>query len=525
MQIRVQCSCGRAFAVAETQAGQMAFCPMCGVQCMVPAKEGGGPRKAVLFAGGVGLLAAGGLGAYWFFGRTAEDAGATNGQGGSSMHFTEGPGAVTPRATGDPVSPTPRDPGPRNPTPTPTGLPAEVATRAGERIAELKSGDEYVRARAARDLVEMGPEIEPLLRDAAGRGVKWASLVLRAFAWRRVLPVELQVKYAPQIASLNADGDATRRQVIEGWITTSDAGCAPMLADLIEDDSSIVRIAALKAAILFRAPVTGAGIAKVMEDSDHEVLGVLAAGLLGVSEAAPRIRPLLANDLMRELAVVALGLLRDGESAAEIVKVTADPDARVRAHAYEALGRIGRFPGGFPIKAILDPDPEVRAAVFVAAGGCGEASLQNSISQLLADSDPRMRRAGAEALGALGQDTAIPNLMPLLADTDPGVRYETARALGRLRHRPAVSTIVGLLDDRAVAKEASDDAALRSLLGTLVTMPLRRTLPVPEGREVREGALLALEQATGERFEGGSLDERLASAREWWTRKQPEYPR
>lgn len=524
MQIRVQCSCGRAFSVAETQAGQMAFCPMCGVQCMVPATEGGGPRKAVLVAGGAVLLAAGGLGAWWFFGRTAEDAGTTNGQGGPSMHFTEGPGAGTPRGTGGPVSPTPRDPGPRNPAPTPTGLPADVAKRAGELIAELKSGDEYVRARAARDLVEMGPEIEPLLRDAAGRGVTWASLVLRAFAWRRVLPVELQVKYAPQIASLNADGDATRRQVIEAWITANDPGCSPMLADLIEDESSIVRVAALKAAVLFRAPVTGAGIAKVMEDPGDEVLGVLAAGLLGVSEAAPRIRPLLGG-ADREGAVVTLGLLRDGESAAEIVKDTADPNARVRAHAYEALGRIGRFPGGFPIDAIRDPDPEVRAAVLIAAGRCGEASLQNSISQLLADSDPRMRRAGAEALGALGQDTAIPNLMPLLADTDPGVRYETARALGRLRHRPAVSTIVGLLDDRAVAKEASDDAALRSLLGSMPILTLRRTLPVPEGREVREGALLALEQATGERFEGDSLDERLARAREWWTRKQPEYPR
>ncbi|GEM_PF-6640948 len=525
MPIRVQCSCGRAFSVAEAQAGQRAFCPMCGVQCVVAAADSGGSRKAVLVAGGAALLAAGGFGAYWFFGRTADDADATNGQGGSSMHVVEGPDVGTPTGNGGPVSPTPRDPGPRNPTPTPTGLPADVAKHAEELIAELRSGDEYVRARAARDLVELGPEIEPLLTVAAGNGVTWAKLVLRAFAWKRELPIEAQVKYAPQIASLNSDGDTTRRQVIEAWITARDAGCAPMLADLIEDDSRNVRVAALEAAVLFRAPVSVAGIVKFLEDPDNDVLGVLAAGLLGVSEAAPRIRPLLADVGMRDLAVSALGLLRDGESSAEIVKDTAAPNPRARARAYEALGRIGRYPGGFPIDAIRDPDPEVRQAVFVAAGRCGEASLQNSISQLLADSDPRMRRAGAEALGALGQDTAIPNLMPLLADTDAGVRYETARALGRLRHRPAVSTIVGLLDDSAVAKDVSDDAALRSLLDTIAVRLLRPSGPVPLGREVREGALLALEEATGQRFEGATLDERLVKAREWWARAQPEFPR
>ncbi|MEK7867312.1 MAG: HEAT repeat domain-containing protein, partial [Planctomycetota bacterium] len=407
MQIRVQCSCGRAFSVAASQAGQREFCPMCGVQCLVPAVEGGGARKVILAAGGAVVLAAGGFGAWWFFGRTAEDTGVTNGQGESNMRFVEGPGVGTPTGNGGPVSPTPRNPGPRNPTPSPTGLPADVAKRAGELVADLQSGDEYVRARAARDLVELGPEIEPLLQDAAGRGVQWARLVLRAFAWKRELPIEVQVKYAAEIAILNADGDSARRRVIEAWMTARDGGCAPMLSDLIADVSANVRVAALEAAILFRAPVSGAGIVKFVEDPDNEVLGVLAAGLLGVSEAAPRIRPFLADVGMRDLAVATLGLLRDGESSAEIAKDTASPDPQARARAYEALGRIGRFPDGFPIDAIRDPDPDVRQAVFVAAGRCGETSLQNSISQLLADSDPRMRRAGAEALGALGQDTAI----------------------------------------------------------------------------------------------------------------------
>ncbi len=522
MPIRVQCSCGRAFPVADARAGQKEFCPMCGVQCVVPAAESRGLGRIAAVAGGTLLLAGAGFGAYWYFGRTADDASSTNSQGGSTVSFGEAPDA--PRTgNGGPIPPTPRDPGPRNPTPT--GLPADVARRAQERIAELGSDDESVRGAAVRELIEMGPDVEPLVRQAAGRGVAAARLVLRAFAWRRELPPEVQTKFATDIDVLISSTDASRAAVIKAWILRGESGCAPLLSALVEDDSAEVRVAAIEAAVRFHATVAGAGIDKVLADPGHTVLGVLAAGVFGAREAAPRIRPMLRDLILREIAVTALGLLRDQESTGEIAKDLAAADPRARARAYEAIGRIGRFPGGFPIDAIRDPDAQVRAAVFVAAGRCGEDSLQNSMAQLLAESDPRMRRAGAEALGALGQDTSIPNLMPLLTDTDAGVRYEAARALGRLRHRGSVALIVGLLEDRAVAEGASDDAALRSLLGTQAGRDLGLSVPAPAGREVREGALLALEECTGERFEGSTVDERVTAARAWWARAQPEYVR
>lgn len=524
MQIRVQCSCGRAFSVAAERAGRREFCPMCGVQCLVPAAESRGLGKVALFAGGAVVLAGVGYSGYRFFGRTPEDAGA-NGSGRSGVRVVEESGAKPTTGNGGPVRPTPPDPGPRNPDPTPSGIPADIVKRANERIADLASHDVYVRARAARELAEMGPEIEPLLRDAVGRGVAWAKLVLRAFAWRRLLSVETQAKYAREIVSLNSDDDATRVRVIEGWISAQDGECSPMLSDLVEDDSAEVRVAALNAAAQFRAQVSAAGIARVLEDDRHQVLGVFAAGILGISEAAGRIRPLLSDPSMRDLAVTTLGLLRDWESAEEIARDVAAADPRARARAFEAIGRIGRFPGGFPIDAIRDPDPEVRQAVFVAAGRCREVSLQNPMAQLLADSDPRMRRAGAVALGELGQDTAIPNLLPLLSDTDAGVRYEVTRALGRLRHRGAVPAMVEMLDDQAVAEAASDDAPLRSLLDTQAVRRLRPSVSVPAGRQVREGALLALEEVTGQEFAGETTEERIASARAWWARAQPDYPR
>lgn len=526
MPIRVQCSCGRAFPVAESRAGQREFCPMCGVQCLVPAAEGGGAGKILLAIGGVAVLGGAAFGAYWFLGRAPEDAASTNGQGGSKVTFGDAPDVPRPGA-GGPASPTPRAPGPRDPTPPPTGVPPEVAARANELITQLGSDDDYVRAHAARKLMEMDCEVEPLLREAAGRGVQPARRILRAWKWKRELPAGVWSRFDKEIASLTADSDATRKKIVETWIRRGESECAPLLAELVEDDSAEVRIAALEAAILFRAPVRGEGIALVLEDADtrHQGLAVLAAGLLEVPGAAPRIRPMLADSAKRDLAVATLGILRDAASAEEIAKDLAAQDPRVRARAFEALGRIGRFPGGFPIDAIRDPDPRVRAAVFVAAGRCGEATLQNQIAQLLAESDPRMRSVGAEALGALGQDTGIPILMALLTDTDAGVRYEAARALGRMRHRAAVPVIVEMLDDRSVAEATSDDAVVRSLLDTSIVQGLRLAIDVPKGREVREGALLALEDATGQCFEGAVLDERVSAARAWWAHAQPEYPR
>lgn len=523
MPIQVKCSCGRAFTVADGQAGAKAFCPVCGVQSLVPASESGGAARIAILAGGVLVVAGVAYGAYWFHGRKGESTSGTGGQGGSSLHSVEDPNARGPGHAGGTTSPNPSHPTPDHPTPdhpTPTGLAPDVAQHAAELIGQLDSTDEYVSTRAARELAEIGPDVAPLVEQAATQGKKKARLVLRAIRWKTSLPAALQTKYDRLLVTLNSEGDTARAQVIKQWLASGDRECAPLLSDLVDDEAAEVRTTAILAAIAFHATVSSEGVSKLLHDSDsaRQLLGVLAAGLLGVSGVSDDIRPLLAVPDRRIYAMITLGLLRDEESSAEIAKSLTDPAPLVRARAYEALGRIGRFPGGFPIDVIRDSDPSVKEAWVVAAGRSGEETLVPQFSQFLADkSSPRMRCAAVEAIAALGQGNAGEVLLPLLGDPDANVRYETARALGRLRFRRAVSGIAVLLDDRAPANRTSDDAPLRAILETVeaAASGLGRDLPAPPAREVREGAVLALEQASGQRFDGATLDERVTKARAW----------
>ncbi len=533
MPIRVQCSCGRAFTVPDGQAGTKAFCPMCGVQNMVPAAESGNAARIAIIAGGVLVVAGIAYGAYWYFGRKAESSGATGGTGGPNLHSVEDPNARGPGHTGGTTSPNPSHSTPDHPTPdhpTPTGVPADIAQRANELIGQLDSTDEYVSTRAARELAEMGPDILPLVKQAASVGKKKAHLVLRALRWKDSLPASLQTKYGALLVIINSEGDTARAQVIKVWLAAPNAECAPLLSDLVEDESSEVRMAALIAAVVFRAQVTAKGIEQVISDDapGARMLGVLAAGLLHVNGSEESVRPLLSDASLSVAAITTLGRLQDERSAPEIEKVLRDPDAQLRARAIEALGRIGKFPSGFPIDVLRDPDPSVKEAGIIAAGRAGEPSLVPVIVHFLTDSDPRMRIAATRAMGEHVGREELKSLLALLRDTDPNVRYEAVRAIGRSNVAAAmVSVVVPLLEDRAAADRTSDGAELREFLETLGTSAgaAGRDIPSPPAREVREGALLALEEASGQQFDGTTLDQRVANAKAWWATAPAEYPR
>lgn len=143
-----------------------------------------------------------------------------------------------------------------------------------------------------------------------------------------------------------------------------------------------------------------------------------AASALGKHGSSPLLSPAVLGEVKGALAAThperaeaALSLLlgaRGPSSAVEAVDpltaVLSDPDARVRACAAHALGKIGS---------------RARRAV-------------PSLCDLLADATPEVRLMAAHALGLIGDPAAGAALVPLLEDPFPEVVARTLHAIGRL---------------------------------------------------------------------------------------------
>ena len=90
-------------------------------------------------------------------------------------------------------------------------------------------------------------------------------------------------------------------------------------------------------------------------------------------------------------------------AARDLMRLAADPDARVRLRAVLAIGRVGLASGVQPlIAATRDADPDVRRTAVFALGLLGDHSAEGPLAALLTDADPAMRGRAAEALGRLG---------------------------------------------------------------------------------------------------------------------------
>lgn len=123
----------------------------------------------------------------------------------------------------------------------------------------------------------------------------------------------------------------------------------------------------------------------------------------------------------------------------------ASPDARLRARAAVAYGRIAQSSCIEPLLLLLaDPAAQVRQSAAFALGQLGwhaealgsrEAELSTRLAALFPDEDAGVRRAAIEAVGKLGFERAPTLLGPLLKTRDalPEVRAEAALALFRAR--------------------------------------------------------------------------------------------
>jgi HEAT repeat protein/cyclophilin family peptidyl-prolyl cis-trans isomerase len=132
----------------------------------------------------------------------------------------------------------------------------------------------------------------------------------------------------------------------------------------------------------------------------------------------------------------------------DLKRALADADARVRARAALAVGRLQdstTVPALLPL--LGDADARVRYEAVFALGQIGHRSAREPLVARLAAADTTETELVAEALGKLGDPAATPRVAALLDHREARVRSEAAVALWRLADSTALDVLLEHHDD------------------------------------------------------------------------------
>lgn len=279
----------------------------------------------------------------------------------------------------------------------------------------------------------------------------------------RLLELLALAEEEPELESLAgylADPDpAVRRTAVTVLTETVSAGTGPALAAALTDTDAGVRGAAAASLrelveTLPAEPALRDALTTALSEADPVVraaaLDVLRALRLGDAGLFARCLP-DADITVRTEAVRALVSV---DAAAELARAaTADPSREVRVTIAKGLATVAA--GGPDVaRAALaglldDPDALVRAAAYEALGTAGcPAPLAARAEAALADPAWQVRAGAATALGVADPDLAVPALAKALADPNADVRKAAVRSLTRHRSTEEVrSALAGATTD------------------------------------------------------------------------------
>lgn len=193
-------------------------------------------------------------------------------------------------------------------------------------------------------------------------------------------------------------------------------------------------------------------------------------GVFGEGQVYQQTLNRLATDpdpVSRAYAAEALGeFLAEPGVAAVSQAIEKDADARVRAAAAKALGRLNDDGKGALSRALADGDSSVRLAALRSAGRINTFADAKAVAGAANDPNATVRRNVAETLGAMRGKAAesYETLVVLAKDGDPNVRNSAAHALGALhdaRARGVLEELAAGDPDRLVRDQAQ--IALRRL--------------------------------------------------------------
>jgi len=158
-----------------------------------------------------------------------------------------------------------------------------------------------------------------------------------------------------------------------------------------------------------------------------------------------------ADPVRRSYAAYALGefLAAPGIDACASA-IGTDPDARVRAAAASALGRLNSDGNGALAVALGDADASVKLAAASSAARINSFSGLPQLAMLTVDGTVQVRRRAIEVLDALNaKDAVMAVVMAAQSDKDPSVRAAACHALGTFRDASALTVLQGLAQSDA----------------------------------------------------------------------------
>ncbi|GGL91624.1 fumarate reductase/succinate dehydrogenase flavoprotein-like FrdA [Streptomyces fumigatiscleroticus] len=259
------------------------------------------------------------------------------------------------------------------------------------------------------------------------------------------------------LAPYLTDSEPTvRRTAVTVLTETVPPGTGPALAAALADTDAGVRAAAAASLrelveTLAPEPALRDGLAAALSEADPVARAVAldALRVLRLGDAGLFAHCLADSDIAVRIAAVRA--LVSVDAAGELARAAAaDPSREVRVAIAKALaavsgGRLGDLapngPGPGPVHSALaglagDPDALVRAAAYEALGTTGcPAPLAARAEAALSDRAWQVRAGAATALSLADPGLAVPALAKALADSNADVRKAAVTAL--TRHRAA----------------------------------------------------------------------------------------
>ena len=238
-----------------------------------------------------------------------------------------------------------------------------------------------------------------------------------------------------------------------------------------------------------------AELAKLLAHADgrirQEAQFALAGKSLGATAALTDTALQHTQRLARVHAVWGLGQIANSpaqippaaraEIAATLARLTADPDAEVRAQSAKVLGD-GPHAATAPalIRSLRDSSPRVQAFAAISLGKLGDAKAWSPLLEMLranADREAIVRHAGV--LGLAGQKN-WPALVEAAADPSAAVRLACLLALRR-GERPESARFLADAEPRLVleAARAIYDVPITAALPALAALPFPATNSAP----------------------------------------------
>ena len=285
--------------------------------------------------------------------------------------------------------------------------------------------------------------------------------------------------FSPLVELLQGPDSDLRMQAALALGEQNDVRAAGALVKALKDEDTNVRYHAIEALGKLKAVDAVDALVEIAESRDFFLAFVALEALTKIGDAriAPRMAPLLEDELLREPAINLLGQLGDETAVAPLVALLNTPTAPTDPIAdalaalsdrYEEQYREGAYiadltsreisPTGIQnlLDALETPGKENLRSIALVLGWLKRPGVDRALTRLMGRVD--LRDEIIEALARHGP-AILDLLIAQLSAEDLEVRRSAVLALGRIGDSSATAALVNTLDDEALAIDAANALA------------------------------------------------------------------